>query len=199
MQEINFTSTILKNNITTIALMAANRGEGNTTATVEFAFAMKTYSKGRVLAVDMNAMGNGLADAVRERCGKELEYEQKVPGCTFVKGVLAHSDGVFILSLDEGEVEKLNLDRKKTAEWLEMLVDSYDFILFDMPSFSRNPEYVMFLQAVNGVILTLNCKSSRWDSAQNMKERLTEANVNIIGAVLNQRIFPIPSELYSRL
>ena len=63
MQEINFTSTILKNNITTIALMAANRGEGNTTATVEFAFAMKTYSKGRVLAVDMNAMGNGLKNA----------------------------------------------------------------------------------------------------------------------------------------
>ena len=197
MQEINFTSTILKNDITTIALMAANRGEGNTTATVEFAFAMKTYSKGRVLAVDMNAMGNGLADAVRERCGRELEYGQKEQENELVNGVLAHSDGVFILSLDDGEAEKLNLDRKKTTEWLEMLAASYDFVLFDMPSFNRNPEYVLFLQAVNGVILTLNCKSSRWDSTQNMKERLCEANVNIIGAVLNQRIFPIPGAIYS--
>lgn len=198
MQEINFTSTILKNDIATIALMAANRGEGNTTATVEMAFAMKTYSKGRVLTVDMSAMGPGLADAIRQRVGKELEYGQKEEFGP-VNGVMAHSDGVFILSLDEGEAEKLNLDRKKTAAWLETLASSYDYVLFDMPSFSRNPEYVIFLQSVNGVVLTLNCKTSRWDSALNMKERLSEANVNIIGAVLNQRIFPIPGSIYSLL
>ena len=198
MQEINFTSTILKNDIATIALMAANQGEGNTTATVEMAFAMKTYSKGRVLTVDMSAMGPGLADAIRQRVGKELEYGQKEEFGT-VNGVMAHSDGVFILSLDEGEAEKLNLDRKKTAAWLETLASSYDYVLFDMPSFSRNPEYVIFLQSVNGVVLTLNCKTSRWDSALNMKERLSEANVNIIGAVLNQRIFPIPGSIYSLL
>ncbi len=198
MQEINFTSTILKNDIATIALMAANRGEGNTTATVEMAFAMKTYSKGRVLTVDMSAMGPGLADAIRQRVGKELEYGQKEEFGP-VNGVMAHSDGVFILSLDEGEAEKLNLDRTKTAAWLETLASSYDYVLFDMPSFSRNPEYVIFLQSVNGVVLTLNCKTSRWDSALNMKERLSEANVNIIGAVLNQRIFPIPGSIYSLL
>ncbi len=198
MQEINFTSIILKNDIATIALMAANQGEGNTTATVEMAFAMKTYSKGRVLTVDMSAMGPGLADAIRQRVGKELEYGQKEEFGP-VNGVMAHSDGVFILSLDEGEAEKLNLDRKKTAAWLETLASSYDYVLFDMPSFSRNPEYVIFLQSVNGVVLTLNCKTSRWDSALNMKERLSEANVNIIGAVLNQRIFPIPGSIYSLL
>ena len=195
MQEINFTSTILKNDIATIALMAANQGEGNTTATVEMAFAMKTYSKGRVLTVDMSAMGPGLADAIRQRVGKELEYGQKEEFGP-VNGVMAHSDGVFILSLDEGEAEKLNLNKKKTAAWLETLASSYDYVLFDMPSFSRNPEYVIFLQSVNGVVLTLNCKTSRWDSALNMKELVPAI---IIGAVLNQRIFPIPGSIYSLL
>lgn len=198
MQEINFTSTILKYDISTIAVMSANLGDGNTTATVKMAFAMKTYSKGRVLVVDMNAMGDRLADAIRQSVGKKIEYGQKEKFGA-VSGVMAYSEGIFLLSVDEGEAEKLNLDRSKTVAWLETLVSSYDYVLFDMPSFSKNPEYVMFLQHVNGVVLTLNCKTSRWDSALNMKERLSEANVNIIGAVLNQRKFPIPSSIYSLL
>lgn len=198
MQEIDFTSTILKNNISVMALVAANVGEGNTTAAIELAAALKSYARQQVLVVDMAGGAGGLAETLR--CmGREVLPETFVSDGPQLRGTAARCDDVLLFSLDEGEAERVKLDKRLAADWLQGLTASCDYVLFDMPPYNSNPEYAVFMQALDGVLLTLNCRSSRWEVAQNMKEHLEAAGVNIIGAVLNQRTFPVPSAIYALL
>jgi len=54
-------------------------------------------------------------------------------------------------------------------------------------------------QAAEGVILVLKANSSRRDVARKAVQDLKNAGVRILGAVLNQRTFPIPQALYDKL
>jgi Mrp family chromosome partitioning ATPase len=51
----------------------------------------------------------------------------------------------------------------------------------------------------DGVVLVLEAGSTPRDRARHVKKSLEAASVNIIGAVLNNRTFPIPEALYRRL
>jgi Mrp family chromosome partitioning ATPase len=51
----------------------------------------------------------------------------------------------------------------------------------------------------DGVVLMLKANSSRRESARKAVQELHAANVRTLGAVLNQRTFPIPERLYKRL
>jgi Mrp family chromosome partitioning ATPase len=52
---------------------------------------------------------------------------------------------------------------------------------------------------VDGVALVLKANSSRRDSARDIIQLLQSSNVRVLGAVLNQRTFPIPERIYNRL
>jgi Mrp family chromosome partitioning ATPase len=51
----------------------------------------------------------------------------------------------------------------------------------------------------DGVVLMLKAHSSRRETARKAVQELQSANVRTLGAVLNQRTFPIPEKLYKRL
>jgi Mrp family chromosome partitioning ATPase len=51
----------------------------------------------------------------------------------------------------------------------------------------------------DGVVLVLKAHSSRRETARSAVHDLAAANVRTLGAVLNQRTFPIPEKLYRRL
>jgi Mrp family chromosome partitioning ATPase len=51
----------------------------------------------------------------------------------------------------------------------------------------------------DGFILVVEANATRREAALQVAENLRAANVRILGAVLNQRTFPIPEKLYSKL
>ena len=51
----------------------------------------------------------------------------------------------------------------------------------------------------DGVVLILEAHSTRRDTARRIKESLAAANARVLGVVLNNRTYPIPETLYSRL
>jgi len=51
----------------------------------------------------------------------------------------------------------------------------------------------------DGVVLVVEANSTRRESAKRVKENLAASNVNVLGVVLNNRIFPIPEAIYRRL
>ena len=199
MQEIDFTSTILKDNISSLAVVAAKPGDGNTTATIGLALALRHYARKRkpVLAVDMVGTGD-MAALLEDR--EAADYPQGLaPSCQQLRGSTLILDDVLFFSPEAAELERVKLHRQLAALWVSALVAVHDFVLFDLPAYNQNPGFAVFMRALGGAIITLNCRTSRWEVAQDMKERLDKSNVNVIGVILNRRSYPVPAAIQTLL
>lgn len=79
------------------------------------------------------------------------------------------------------------------------LKDEFDYVLIDAPPVTASPNAVVLGQVADGVILILEANSTRRETARVVKETFERASVRLLGAVLNNRTFPIPETLYRKL
>jgi Mrp family chromosome partitioning ATPase len=85
--------------------------------------------------------------------------------------------------------------RERFAE----LREAFDYILTSAPALSREAEATLIAQLADGVVLIVEANHSRRETVRRAKEQLDSARVRLLGAVLDQRTFPIPEKLYRRL
>ena len=79
------------------------------------------------------------------------------------------------------------------------LRQEFDHVLIDIPPVNLFAEGVMLGRMSDGVILVLKAHSSRREVAQKVVKELKASKVRLLGAILNERRFPIPTALYQRL
>jgi polysaccharide biosynthesis transport protein len=79
------------------------------------------------------------------------------------------------------------------------LRQEFDYVLVDMPPVSLFAESIMLGRMSDGLILVLKAHSSRREVAQKVVKELKAAKVRLLGAVLDERRFPIPTALYEWL
>jgi capsular exopolysaccharide synthesis family protein len=82
---------------------------------------------------------------------------------------------------------------------LQELRKEFDYIVIDAPALNLYPDAVAMGRIADGVVVVLQADSTRRESALKALEGLRAANVEVLGAVLNRRTFPIPDFLYRRL
>jgi Mrp family chromosome partitioning ATPase len=82
---------------------------------------------------------------------------------------------------------------------LAELLDEFEFVLINAPSVILDGTATLLGPLVDGVILVVEANSTHREVARKAKERLESANVRLLGAVFNNRTFPIPAAVYSRL
>ena len=85
--------------------------------------------------------------------------------------------------------------RDRFAELREL----FDYILVSAPALSRETEATFMGQLADGVVLVVEANQNRRETVRRAKEQLESAKVQLIGAVLDQRTFPIPDKIYQRL
>ncbi|MGA2858799.1 MAG: CpsD/CapB family tyrosine-protein kinase [Candidatus Sulfotelmatobacter sp.] len=85
--------------------------------------------------------------------------------------------------------------RKRMAE----LRAEFDYVLLDVAPLSISNHAITLGNWCDGATLILKANSSTRSATRKLLEQLRAANVSILGAVLNQRTFPIPHSIYSRL
>jgi Mrp family chromosome partitioning ATPase len=100
-------------------------------------------------------------------------------------------------SLDPGSLNLLNSQRMKAR--FDELRTQFDYLLIDAPSLSRYADAAALGRLTDGLVLVLEANSTRKETALNVMENLRAAQINVLGAVLNKRTFPIPELLYRRL
>jgi len=76
---------------------------------------------------------------------------------------------------------------------------SFDYILVSAPAFSREAEATFVGQLSDGVVLVVEANQTRRDAVLRAKEQLEGAKVQLLGAVLDQRSYPIPEKIYRKL
>jgi Mrp family chromosome partitioning ATPase len=100
-------------------------------------------------------------------------------------------------SMPSGSGVVLNSERMRSR--LAELRREFEFVLIDAPPLGEYSDAVGLGQLADGLVLVLEANSTRREAALRIAENLNAAHVQILGAVLNKRTFPIPGSLYSRL
>ncbi|HJX00241.1 MAG TPA: CpsD/CapB family tyrosine-protein kinase [Terriglobales bacterium] len=91
------------------------------------------------------------------------------------------------------------LGSDKLAGYITELRRSFDYVLIDSPPASPYTDSVVLGAMSDGVALVVKAHSSRRATATKIVEDFAAARVRVLGAVLNQRTFPVPEAIYSRL
>lgn len=82
---------------------------------------------------------------------------------------------------------------------MEELRKTFRFVVVHSGSLWLNADAMLISRWTDGVVLILEANSTRRDAARRIKESLAAANARVLGVVLNNRTYPIPETLYSRL
>lgn len=91
----------------------------------------------------------------------------------------------------------LNSDRLKDR--LNELRREFDYIVMNAPPLNTFADGMMLGRLVDGVVLVLEANATRREAALRVTNSLRTTKIAVLGAVLNNRTFPIPAALYKRL
>jgi Mrp family chromosome partitioning ATPase len=87
-----------------------------------------------------------------------------------------------------------NLKRRLTE-----LRCQFDYVLIDAAPMNTCKDCIVLGKSSDGVVLVLKANSSNRKAARKALQELQAARTTVLGAVLNQRTFPIPDSIYRRL
>lgn len=184
-----------------MAVTSCYRGEGVSTVAVNLARAFTRDGNVKVLLADANYRtptlhktfgidsSPGLSDIIENRI--EPSHVIKQSG----------KDNLFFLPAGECHYQPdQKYGTREFAELLDSLKNEYGFVLFDTPPLEGNELSAVKLGGlVDGVILVIEAERVRWEVVQHARDRLTQGNVDILGAVLNKRQYHVPRWLYKTL
>jgi hypothetical protein len=88
------------------------------------------------------------------------------------------------------------------SKWHAHLCDvrrEFEYSVVEGPPAGASNEAMAMAQLADGIVLVLSARHTRRATARSIKERLELAQVRLLGAVLSDRVFPIPESLYRRL
>lgn len=89
--------------------------------------------------------------------------------------------------------------RERLRHVIEELRQEFSYVLiYGPPIDQKHIEALLLGQIADGVILILESMVTRREAARTAKENLFAANVNVLGAVLNNYSFSIPETLYKK-
>ena len=75
----------------------------------------------------------------------------------------------------------------------------FDYVLIDGSSLSVSNDAISLGATADGVVLVLKANATKKETARVAVNELKNANVRVLGAVLNQRTYPIPDNIYKKL
>jgi Mrp family chromosome partitioning ATPase len=181
-----------------VGFIGAESGNGNTWMCAHVGDILASLVDRSVCLVDCNFRSpalhqqfvienqRGLADALRGHTAI-AKYAQQL------------RRNLFVLScgtMDE-DTELLTSDRMRLR--LAELGRAFDYVLMDVPSLNSSNHGIVLGSSCDGVVLVLKANSSRRESARQAVQQFQAANIPVLGAVLNQRTFPIPEKIYKML
>ena len=127
----------------------------------------------------------GLADAVLE----------SGPIQDFVHPLSGSNLSVLTGGSRRGEAQAPWKSERLRSRMIELRAE-FSYVLIYGPQVNLHVDAMILGQMADGVILILESNVTRRETARAAKENLAAANVNILGAVLNNHTFSIPESLY---
>ncbi|MEK6279128.1 MAG: hypothetical protein AABN95_02130 [Acidobacteriota bacterium] len=180
-----------------VAFTSATSGEGVSYVVDLLARELAVQTKKRVLRVEAAEL-QSLADLVEPdhlaRHCEETEMDNLLTLCG------TESDSRIARRQDFGA---LSTDWDSRPEYrstcLEALRSDFDYVLIDCPATGDSADATTLASVVDGVAVVVKAGQTRRRQIQRCQQIIESAGGNLLGFVLNQRTYPVPNWLYSRL
>jgi Mrp family chromosome partitioning ATPase len=184
----------------TVVLTGIESGTGCTWICCRAAQILASQVKGPVCVVDANLRSPGL----HQYFGVDNHYGLS----DALRGTESIRD--FVCPLGGGNLWLLSCGSNATDSHTRLISDPmrlrlaelreyFEYVLIDAPALSLGIDGIALGRAAEGVVLVLKANASRRDAARKAVLDLQSAGARILGAVLNQRSFPIPQAIYTKL
>ena len=82
---------------------------------------------------------------------------------------------------------------------IEELREAFKYVVIHSGPLRLETSAMLLSRWTDGVVLVVEANATRRDAARRVKEMLDNANVRLLGVILNNRTFPIPDAIYRRL
>jgi len=175
-------------------------GEGSTRICARAGQALAKLGKGTVCLIDANLRSpalhtilgvknqRGLVDALFG-AGSICDFAQPTPG----NNLWLVPSGAIVPDAHT------QLGGEIMQRCLAALRAQFNYLLIDAPAASIHADAAVVGKRVDGVVLVVEANATRRETTRQVKESLDAVNVRILGAVMENRSFPIPEAIYKRL
>jgi len=183
-----------------IVFAGVDRGDGCSRICAESARTLSAHVAGSVCLVEANFRTSSLAQFFGVSNHRGLA--DSLVGNASIRSftVQLQPSNLWLLSagaLMPESLSRLTSDSLKLR--LQELRKEFDYVLIDTPALNVYGDAVTLGRNADGVVVVLQAESTRRESAAKAIASLRDAHVEVLGAVLNRRTFPIPEFVYRRL
>jgi Mrp family chromosome partitioning ATPase len=109
------------------------------------------------------------------------------------------ASNLWILPAGTADGSTMTHSSQNLPELLAALRRDADYLLLQSPALNDTTAAIAFSKMTDGLIVVLEAHRTRRDMAQTLKAKLDAANVRVHGAIFNNRTYPIPEKIYSKL
>lgn len=183
-----------------VVFSGTESGVGGSWICARVAEILASQVAGTVCVVDANLRSPGIHHQFGVEAGPGLSDSLLTPEPVQEFFRSLDRRNLFLLSAgtdSENGQALLNSDRLRAR--LDEVRSQFNYVLVDAPSLSSGNDTVVMGRAADGVVVVLKAHSSRRETVRKTMLDLEEAKVRVLGAVLNQRTFPIPQKIYKVL
>jgi capsular exopolysaccharide synthesis family protein len=183
-----------------VVVSGMESGNGCSWICARMAEVLASQVTGSVCVVDANLRTPGLHNefGVSNHFGLTNALQVSEPIRRFVTSL--SRPNLWLLSCGaeiDGMQSMLGSDRMRAL--LPELQREFDYVLIDAPPMEAGDDSVMLSRHAEGIVLVLRAHSTRRETARKAVRDLENANVRVLGAVLNRRTFPVPESIYRKL
>lgn len=183
----------------TIVYAGVDRGDGCSRICIETARILAANTESSVCIVDANLRNPSLPESfgVSNHRGLSNALLEEGSVRSFATQLKTNLWLLSAGALTINSPTLLNSDRLRSR--LKELREEFRYILIDTPALNAHSDAIALARHADGVVVVLQADSTRRESAIKAIASVRQADVEVLGAVLNRRTFPIPAFLYHRL
>ncbi len=183
-----------------LLVASAQAGEGRSTIALLLAGLAAAYDPARrVLLADCDVTSNRLARRLGRPADEpglhewmtgaaplaECQRAGPLPNLTILPGCASGS-------------ARNKFNHQRFAEWARLARQSHDLVIVDSPAAGENRDVVSAAKAIGDVMVIVKHRGPYRQQVQSLVGQLRDADANILGVVLNERIYPVPRLFYGR-
>lgn len=184
----------------TVLFAGVDHGNGCSRTCARAAKTLAANVTGKVCLVDANLRSPSLPNffGMTNHYGLTDSLLQDGPIMNFAKK--AGAENLWLVSCGSRAANSTNLlNSNRLKARLAEIQGQFDYVLIDAPPLNQYADAMTLGRLANGVVLVLEADSTRKESAIQVLENLTASGVQVLGAVLNKRDYPIPESVYHRV
>ena len=183
-----------------VVFTASESGNGCSSICACAAELLAAQVTGSVCLVDANLRHPGLHEqfAVENHFGLADALQGTEPLLNYARSM--SRTNLWLVSCGsspEAALPLLSSDRMRQR--ITELRSGVDYVLIDASAMNVSNDATVLAAAAVGVVMVLKANSSRRETVRKAVQDMQAAHVRVLGAVLNQRTFPIPDAIYNRL